>query len=85
MSPAKLWIADAAFGIVLGSGVNEGQIPVIEKSADDVGGSVRFFSRGAETISVDFSTNPVERHIIERLKLAFDPDGKLNPVPRFLR
>ncbi|MDB5304071.1 MAG: hypothetical protein JWM97_1620, partial [Phycisphaerales bacterium] len=29
----------------------------------------------------DFSTNPVERQIIERLKHAFDPDGVLNPLP----
>ncbi|HWE96306.1 MAG TPA: hypothetical protein VG269_20250 [Tepidisphaeraceae bacterium] len=29
----------------------------------------------------DFSTNPIERQIIERLKHAFDPDGTLNPLP----
>ena len=83
--PASSWIADAAFGIVLGSNVDDIQVAAIGRSAADVGGSVRFFSEAGGKVSIDFSTNAVERHIIEQLKLAFDPVGKLNPLPRLSR
>jgi hypothetical protein len=82
------WVADAAFGIVLGSNVRDEQIASIEKIAASVGGSVRFCSRSDQTPSspvVDFSTNPIERQIIEKLKHAFDPDGNLTPLPRQFR
>jgi hypothetical protein len=76
------WIGDPAFGIVLGSHITEDHRPVIRESAAQLGGSVRFIQRRADgAVHVDFSTNPVERQIIENLKLAFDPDGTLAPLP----
>lgn len=77
------WIADAAFGAVLGSDIPESDMAPLRDSAASVGGSVRFFRRGGPGASwaIDFSTNPTERQIIERLKMAFDPDGKLTPLP----
>ncbi|HZL36785.1 MAG TPA: FAD-binding oxidoreductase [Tepidisphaeraceae bacterium] len=102
------WVADAAFGVVLGSHIEREQIPVIKQAVAAVGGSVRFIARadrteansaagesqsqpqsqsedfhtaGASQALADLSTNPIERQIIERLKLAFDPDSKLNPLP----
>jgi len=82
------WVADAAFGVVIGSDVADEQVATIEYVAAAVGGSVRFFGRASEsdsTPAIDFSTNPVERQIIEKLKLAFDPDGLLTPLPRQFR
>ena len=78
----QAWVADAAFGNVLGSNITEDKVAVIRESAAALGGTVRFISRkeGGRPV-IDFSTNAVERQIIERLKHAFDPDGKLNPLP----
>lgn len=76
------WAADAAFGTVLGSNITADKVAVIRESATHLGGSVRFMSRSDFSLPrIDFSTNPVERQIIEKLKHAFDPDGKLNPLP----
>ena len=71
------WNADAAFGIVVGWARNETERATVRDAVAATGGSARF-GRGA---SVDFSTNPAERQIIERLKAAFDPDGNLSPLP----
>ena len=71
------WVADPAFGIVLGSAADDAQRQQLRDAAARVGGTVRF---GAGR-SLDVSTNPAERQIIERLKAAFDRDGRLNPLP----
>jgi hypothetical protein len=68
------WVADPAFGIVLG---NASDAVAIRESAACVGGSVRF----GDGEDFDISTNPAERQIIERLKTAFDPDNRLRPLP----
>jgi FAD binding domain len=78
----QAWAADAAFGVVLGSNITEDKVAVIRDSATHLGGSVRFISRtDGSRPRIDFSTNAIERQIIEKLKHAFDPDGKLNPLP----
>jgi FAD/FMN-containing dehydrogenase len=74
------WIADAAFGIVLGSVDSAHQAEAPRTAATALGGKVLFWNRDDPT-SLDISTNPVERQIIERLKDAFDPDGTLSPLP----
>ena len=71
-----LWNADAAFGIVVGWARDSGPA-ALTAAAATVGGAVRF-GAGA---SAEFSTNPSERQIIERLKAAFDSDGNLPPLP----
>lgn len=68
------WVADPAFGIVLG---NAPDANLIRELAASLGGSVRF----VDIDSLDVSTNPAERQIIERLKQAFDPENRLRPLP----
>jgi hypothetical protein len=45
-----------------------------------LGGSLKTF-RGVFGPPIDLSTSPAERQIIERLKFAFDPEKKLDPLP----
>ena len=71
------WAADATFGVVVGTFAGDAERAALRDAASAVGGSVRFATRD----SVEFSTNPGERQIIERLKAAFDPDGNLPPLP----
>ena len=73
----RAWAADAAFGIVVGLTRDDADRSALRDASAAAGGSVRF---GAGD-SIDFSTNPAERQIIERLKAAFDPDGNLPPLP----
>ncbi|HWE00842.1 MAG TPA: FAD-binding oxidoreductase [Tepidisphaeraceae bacterium] len=80
--PGGSWIADAAFGVVLGSDLREEQNSVVAQSAACVGGSVRFFFDDGGKKSIDFPAGAVERQIIGRLKKSFDPDEKLAPLPR---
>lgn len=72
------WVAEPAFGVVLGSVQGEGAEAQLRADVSAVGGTVRF---GVAPASLDVSTKPAERQIIERLKAAFDPDNRLNPLP----
>jgi len=74
------WAADADFGIVVGSLESEEQATPIREAVVGMGGTIKLF-RGAFGPVLDLSTTPAERQIIERLKVAFDPDRKLNPLP----
>ena len=74
------WVADAAFGIVLGSCPSRHDAGPILTAAHQLGGGVRLFD-GPWGQPLELSTTPVERQIIERLKQAFDPDRQLNPLP----
>jgi glycolate oxidase FAD binding subunit len=71
------WVAEPAFGIVLGSARDDDRQKLRDLAAS-VGGSIRF---GSSPDSLDVSTNPAERQIIQRLKEAFDPDNRLQPLP----
>lgn len=77
--PPTDWAADPAFGIVIGPAGDEQSRVTLRGRAEDIGGSVTFTLSGG--VAFDASTNPIERQIIERLKNAFDPDGRLNPLP----
>lgn len=74
------WVADAAFGIVLGGISTDAEIASVREAASGLTGNLRFF-RGQYGAVLELSTNPAERQIIDRLKRAFDPDSKLNPLP----
>ena len=71
---ATSWVADPAFGIVLGAASDQTRI---REAAKSLGGQVRV----GDSETLDISTNPAERQIIERLKAAFDPDNRLRPLP----
>jgi FAD/FMN-containing dehydrogenase len=76
------WAADAAFGIVLGPCGSPEDTDRIRSAAATVGGSLTVRNgRTEDPLSLDVSTTPAERRIIERLKLAFDPDKCLTPLP----
>jgi FAD/FMN-containing dehydrogenase len=75
----KSWVAEPAFGVVIGDVPDDSAKQSLRDSANSLGGAVRFGS-GA-TGDLDVSTNPLERQIIERLKSAFDPDNRLAPLP----
>jgi hypothetical protein len=69
------WAADAAFGIV--TGLAEGRDREIAAAARGVGGSVYFSAGGRVRAELDAG----RRAMLERLKAAFDPEGKLEPLP----
>lgn len=73
------WAGDPAFGVVVGSVENNSaRRQTLRAAAESVGGQIRFGNTSAD---LDVSTNPAERQIIERLKAAFDPDNRLDPLP----
>ena len=51
----------------------------LHKAAHGVGGSVIVFDEHKNP--VNFSPDPVVKKILERVKYAFDPDARLNPLP----
>lgn len=71
------WVADPAFGVVVGPVAGDGDRALLDASVTAFGGTIRY-GAGA---SLHVSTNPAERQIIERLKVAFDPDNRLNSLP----
>ncbi len=75
---AQTWVADPAFGIVLG----EGDAGLIRDAASGVGGTVEF-SATANGSDVPFFNVPPgpQRALLERLKKSFDPDNRLAPLP----
>lgn len=73
------WIADAAFGIVLG-GADERVAGAYRGAAASMGGQLqcRAISDGS---LISIAVNESERLILEKLKKAFDPDRKFSPIP----
>jgi len=72
-----VWHADPAFGIVWAS--YAGDSKPIEDAAQLVGGSAVITRMDGSLVNMTF--DPVEKRLLERLKYAFDPDGKLAPLP----
>jgi FAD/FMN-containing dehydrogenase len=71
------WHADPAFGIIWAS--YRGDSKPIEDAAQLVGGSAVLTRMDGTLVNMTF--DPVEKRLLERLKYAFDPDGKLAPLP----
>ncbi len=69
------WIADAAFGVV--RIFEQSNFSKLRDAAESVGGKVY---GDAPRLSLDGVYNSAERALLERLKQAFDPDGKLEPL-----
>jgi hypothetical protein len=74
------WAADACFGIIVGEADDAAPLASLRTACESLGGSLKTF-QGAFGPPIELSTTPAERQIIERLKIAFDPDQKLNPLP----
>jgi hypothetical protein len=70
------WAADAAFGIVIGL-AEPRRRESIESAARGAGGDVYFIGNGRPILRVDEG----RRAVMRRLKAAFDPEGKLEPLP----
>jgi len=71
------WVADAAFGIVLG----EGDSDLIRDATSALNGTVSF-SRSGRAAGPLFAVPPgPQRALLERLKRSFDPDNQLAPLP----
>jgi hypothetical protein len=76
-NPAK-WVADAAFGIVLGE---SDDAAAIRTAAQALGGTATFPRRDGETGPLFDVPSPQQRALLERLKKSFDPDNQLAPLP----
>jgi hypothetical protein len=74
------WVADPAFGIVLGR-VNADAVKKVSEAALACGGRAWFWSGGDEETLVSFSASPGEREILRRLKLTFDPQNQIVRLP----
>jgi FAD/FMN-containing dehydrogenase len=70
------WSADAAFGVVVGL-AQVAEHDRIRAAARAVGGNVHFVTAGRATPEYD----PGVMQLLARLKVAFDPDGRLAPLP----
>jgi hypothetical protein len=75
---AKLrdWVADPAFGVVLGT-MGQDSMRLVEKAASAVGGRAWFYDADRTA----FTPTASERAILERLKQAMDPNKALAPLP----
>jgi FAD/FMN-containing dehydrogenase len=71
------WAADAAFGIVVGMTENARHEAIVA-AARDVGGSVYFVGSGRLQVELGEASCA----LLGRLKAAFDPDQKLEPLPQ---
>lgn len=74
----KGWIADPMFGIVLGDFDADAARDAIRAAAAGAGGSVTFYNPKGVPDCIPASGG--ERALLQRLKLAFDPDGRLKPL-----
>jgi FAD/FMN-containing dehydrogenase len=75
---AAEWLADAAFGIVLGS-CERDACDKVSAAASQAGGSAHFWQADGTLLGASVGEN--ERKLLERLKEAFDPHGRLAPLP----
>lgn len=71
-------VADPAFGIIIG-GCPEAQMPRLRKLAAEADGAVVFRREDGSIVNV--TSDAVEHTILRRLKQAFDPEGRLAPLP----
>jgi len=72
------WVADAAFGVVIGSCSSSLQEAIHQAASIARGTVIIFDSMGhPQNLSLD----PSIASLLRRLKLSFDPHGNLNPLP----
>ena len=71
------WAADAAFGIVVGI-TQTARHEAVRAAARSAGGSVYFVEGGRTHAELDQASQA----LLQRLKAAFDPDHKLEPLPQ---
>lgn len=73
----RQWSADAAFGIILchDDDLDES---ALRKAVDDAGGGLMFCRDGRWS---HYPVSSAEREILRRLKLAYDPENRLAPLP----
>ena len=72
------WAADAAFGVVVGSCEASAQREV-ERAAHEAGGSILFFDPSGTPLQL--TSDPKLQQLLDRLKIAFDAQGALEPIP----
>jgi len=65
------WIADAAFGVIIGR-YSDIEIPIIEEGAESCGGSVTFFAPGE---APRWRRDDVEEGMLKAIRNAFDSAG----------
>jgi glycolate oxidase FAD binding subunit len=76
------WHADPAFGLVVGYPLEEAARAKIIEAARKVGGSVTFFNADGAAAQIGAPAGPAA--MLKKLKAAFDPHGRLNPLPDIL-
>ncbi|MEA2711976.1 MAG: glycolate oxidase binding subunit [Phycisphaerales bacterium] len=74
--PTK-WVADPAFGIVVGAGDDL----QIRGAAQALSGTASFPRRDGSAGPLFDVPSPAQRQLLERLKKSFDPDNRLAPLP----
>jgi hypothetical protein len=72
------WVADPAFGVVIGS-YDAIEESAVQRAAQKVGGSIVTFDASGQPRNLKL--DPPVRNLLDKLKLAFDADGKLAPLP----
>ena len=72
------WVADPAFGIVLGAGGDEAQV---RSAAQALAGTATFNRRDGAAGPLFDVPSAQQRELLERLKQAFDPENRLAPLP----
>jgi FAD/FMN-containing dehydrogenase len=72
--------ADAAFGVVVGAVDSESSAELVAAAVTALQGTIKL-SGGMFGKLISVTTTTAERHLLERLKAAFDPDNRLNPLP----
>ena len=78
----QTWRANPAFGLVVGYPVEEAARGKISQIAQKVGGSVTFFNADGSVAQVGVAAGPGA--VLKKLKAAFDPLGRLNPLPNIV-
>jgi len=78
-APDRSASADGAFGVVVGSCSSESEMTQLEQSTIALGGSIVFDD--VKRLSALFEGTSPSAKLLQRLKYAFDPDGRLAPMP----
>lgn len=75
------WVADPAFGILLGPCPSKGHVTSWQSLAASMSARLTFRHPTTHAL-VNYAASPAEQHVLDTLKRAFDPRGQLSPLPR---